>query len=186
VTPCPRPLDPIDAEAVAAGADPIFRTDAADHARSCAACQAAVDSARSLGEALEGLVPDAAPGLDLAKRVTRLRAFSSRERRTYALWNAPVLLLVGTAAAGLALTASPALSASDQVAGGAAALVPLLALVLAAGRWATDVATVGPRALEALAQGLREQTLLGAAALGLLGPLALGRRTVLARAQRRR
>ena len=124
VKPCPRPLDPIDAEAVAAGAEPLFAADAAAHARECAPCQGLIAAARDLSEALEGALEpaEAAPGL--ADRVTRLRAFSRRERRTYALWNTPVLLTTGLSVAGLALLALPALTATEQVSLGAAALTP--------------------------------------------------------------
>jgi len=186
VTPCHRPLDPIDAEAVAAGADPVFRADAAEHARGCPSCQALVNAARSLAEALEGLPPESPAVPGLAERVVRLRAFSRRERRTYALWNAPVLLVLGIGAAGLALLLRPALAASEQLSSGASALVPLVALLRAAGRWASDLATLGPRGLQGLSEALHQESLLGAAALGMLAPLALGLRKVLARAARSR
>ena len=59
--PCPRPLDPIDAEAVAAGAEPLLAPDAAAHARECPGCQALIVAARALTEALEGVSGDAEP-----------------------------------------------------------------------------------------------------------------------------
>ena len=182
--PCPRPLDPIDAEAVAAGAEPLFAADAAAHARECPACQSLIAAARSLSEALEGVYEpiDAVPGL--ADRVTRLRAFSRRERRTYALWNAPVLLTAGLSVAGFALLALPALTASEQVSIGAAALTPLLALARSVAGWASDLVRLAPTGLEALSEGMRSDGSLGFVALRLLPPLGFGLRRVLARARR--
>ncbi len=186
MTPCPRPLDPIDAEAVAAGAEPLVASDAAAHARDCAGCQALIVAARALSEALEGLsgasepLPPQVAGL--AERVTRLRAFSRRERRTYALWNTPVLLNAGLALSGLALLALPALTASEQASLGAAAAAPLLALARSAVRWAADLFRLAPTALEALSQGMRQDGALGLVALLLLPPLSLGLARVLARA----
>ncbi len=182
--PCPRPLDPIDAEAVAAGAEPLFAVDAASHARECASCQGLIAAARSLSEALEGAYEpsDAVPGL--ADRVTRLRAFSRRERRTYALWNTPVLLTAGLSVAGLALLALPALTSSEQVSLGAAALTPLLALARSAAGWASDLLRLAPTGLEALSEGMRQDGSVGIVALLLLPPLSFGLRRVLARARR--
>ena len=104
---CPRPLDPIDAEALASGAEPVLAADAARHAAGCESCGARIEAARSLLDALDGLSgpPEAVSGL--ADRVMRLRAFSRRERRTYALWNTPVLLTAATAVSGTALLAFP-------------------------------------------------------------------------------
>ncbi len=182
--PCPRPLDPIDAEAVAAGAEPLLASDAAAHARECGSCQALIAAARSLSEALEGVyeASEGAPGL--ADRVTRLRAFSRRERRTYALWNAPVLLTAGLAIGGTALLALPALTASEQVSLGAVALTPLLALARSAAGWASDLVRVAPTALGALSEGMRQDGALGIVSLLLVPPVALGLRRVLARARR--
>lgn len=179
--PCPRPLDPIDAEAVAAGADPVFAADAATHARECPPCQGLIGAARSLSEALGGVSepPDGLAGL--AARVNRLRTFSRQERRTYALWNGPLLLTLGLGAAGVALLSLPALNASDQVSAGAAALAPLLALARSMSRWAADLARLAPSGLQALSDGLRQESGLGAAAVALLVPLALGLNRVLAR-----
>lgn|GEM_PF-1633167 len=184
MTPCPRPLDPIDAEAVAAGADPIYAPDAAAHAAACAACGERVRAAEALPPALEGLseAVEATPALEgLAGRVTRLRAFSSHERRTYALWRAPVLLDLALGAGGVALLALPALTASEQVSVGAAALAPALALVRSAAGWAFDALRVAPAGLEALSEGLRGQSTLGLVALALLIPAGIGLRRVLAR-----
>jgi hypothetical protein len=186
VRPCPRPLDPIDAEAVAAGADPIVAPDAASHARECPGCQAMIVAARAISEALEGISGASEPvGVQvsgLAERVTRLRAFSRRERRTYALWNTPVLLNAGIALSGLALLALPALTASEQASLGAAAAAPVLALARSAIRWAADLLRLAPTALEALSEGMRQDGTLGIVALLLLPPLSLGLARVVARA----
>lgn len=186
--PCPRPLDPIDAEAVAAGAEPLVASDAAAHARECPGCQALIVAARALTEALEGAsgVPEPVdlPGSGiegLAERVTRLRTFSRRERRTYALWRTPVLLNLGVALAGFAVLALPALTASEQVSLGAAAAAPLLALARSAVRWAADLVRLAPTALDALSEGMRQDGPLGIVALLLLPPLSLGLARVLAR-----
>ena len=180
--PCPRPLDPIDAEAVAAGAEPLIAPDAAAHARECPGCQALIVAARGLSEALEGVSGASEPIVGLAERVTRLRSFSTRERRTYALWNVPVLLNVGTALAGFALLALPGLTASEQVSLGAAAATPFLALARSAARWAADLLGLAPNALDALSQGMRQDGSLGIVALLLLPPLSFGLARVLARA----
>ena len=188
--PCPRPLDPIDAEAVAAGAEPLVAPDAAVHARECAGCQALIVAARALSEALEGLSGATEPVrpevAGLAERVTRLRAFSRRERRTYALWNAPVVLNAFLGISGLALLALPALTASEQASLGAAAALPVLALARSAVRWAADLLQLAPTALEALSEGMRQDGAMGIVALLLLPPLALGLGRVLARAPGRK
>ncbi len=188
--PCPRPLDPIDAEAVAAGAEPLLAPDAAVHARECPGCQALIVTARALSEALEGLSGATEPVrpevAGLAEKVTRLRAFSRRERRTYALWNGPVLLNVFLGVSGLALLALPALTASEQASLGAAAAMPVLALARSAVRWAADLLRLAPTALEALSEGMRQDGTLGIVALLLLPPLTLGLGRVLARAPGRK
>ena len=186
MTECPRPLDPIDADAVAAGAEPVFAADAAVHGAACAACGARIEASRGLLAALDGLEgPEPAlPGL--AERVTRLRAFSSRERRTYAIWNGPVLLTAGLAGSGVALLTLPALTAADQVSLGAAASAPLFGLVRSAGRWAADLLALAPRGLEALSQGMRGEGTLGLVALVLLVPMGLALSRVLVRAPGRK
>jgi hypothetical protein len=183
---CPRPLDPIDAEAVASGAEPPVAADAAVHAASCEACGAAVERANGLLRALEGLSQAPVAMADLAGRITRLRTFSRRERRTYALWRAPVLLSGGLAVAGFALLVWPALTAGEQAGLGAAALAPILAFVRALGRSALDLARLAPPALDALADALRAERPLGLATLLLLAPTAFGLTRVFARARSRR
>ena len=181
MTPCQRPLDPIDAEAVAAGAEPIFAADAALHGAGCNTCRAKIDAARGLLEALEGLSGPSDAVSGLADRVNRLRAFSRRERRTYALWNGPALLTAGLAGSGVAMLALPALSAAEQISLGAAASAPLVSLARSAARWGADLVALAPRGLEALSQGLRQEGTVGLAALVLLVPLGFALSRVLAR-----
>ena len=147
-------------------------------------------TARALSEALEGLSGATEPVrpevAGLAEKVTRLRAFSRRERRTYALWNGPVLLNVFLGVSGLALLALPALTASEQASLGAAAAMPVLALARSAVRWAADLLRLAPTALQALSEGMRQDGALGIVALLLLPPLTLGLGRVMARAPGRK
>jgi hypothetical protein len=186
VNACLRPLDPIDAEAVASGAEPLFAPDAAEHAALCAICGTAVERARALDEALTGLAAALPPVSDLAEPVTRLRAFSRRERRTYALWKAPVLLSGGIAVAGLALLLAPSLTSVEQTGLGTAALVPLLALLRSLARWAPDLARVAPSSLEALSDALRQERTLGLVSLLSLAPAGFGLMQIFARVRSRR
>ncbi len=183
---CVRPLDPIDAEALAAGAEPPFAPDAAGHAAACAACGATVERAASLTRELEGLPPDGSPWPDLAPRVIRLREFSRRERRTYALWNAPVLLAGALGVGGFALVLAPSLSGSDQAGLGAALMVPTLAFFRAVTRFVPELLRVAPTGLAALSDAFRAERGLGLAALLLLLPAGAGLRRVLARERSRR
>ena len=173
----------MDAEAVAAGSEPLFAADAAPHARECPACQASIGAARAISEALEGFSGASEALAGIADRVTRLRAFSRKERRTYALWNVPLLLTLGLSASGIALLALPALSATDQVSVGAAALAPILALASSLARWAGDLLRLAPTGLQALSEGMRQESTIGFAALALLVPLSLGLNRILARAR---
>lgn len=181
---CPRPLDPIDAEAVASGAEPPVARDAAAHASACPACASAVERARGLSAALEALASSLPAPPDLAGRVTRLRAFSPRERRTYAFWRAPVLLAGALALSGLLLVLTvPALSAGDQAGLAAAASVPLLAFLRSVTRWAPELARVAPSGLEALSGAFAAERSLGWAALLLLAPALFGLSRVFALAR---
>jgi hypothetical protein len=186
VTPCQPPIDPIDAEAVAAGVEPVFAADAALHGAACAACAGKIEAARGLLEALDGLSAPSTGLSGLADRVTRLRAFSRRERRTYALWNAPVLLTAGLAGSGMALLALPSLTATEQISLGAAAAAPLVGLGRSAVRWASELLALAPRGLDALSQGMHQEATLGLAALVLLVPLGFALSRVLARVPGRR
>lgn len=183
---CSRPLDPIDAEAVAAGAEPLFALDAAAHAAVCAACGASVDRSRALTHALEELPGPPGPLPDLAGRVIRLRAFSAKERRTYAIWRVPVMLSAALGAAGLALVVGPAVSAGDQAGLGAAAVAPLLAFLRSFARWATELGRVAPSGLDALAEALSAERSIGLVSLLVLVPSALGLTRIFARARSRR
>lgn len=191
--PCERPLDPLDAEAVASGAAPVYAPDAAEHARACAPCGGAVSDAVRLSRQIDGLggardvgalaMPDDFP--DLAGGVVRLRPFSRREQRDFALWRGPCLLAVLLLISGLALLALPGISASEQAGLTAAALAPLLALLRAGIRSLTEAASAWPAGLEALGQALRGEQALGLACLALLAPALFGVRRVLARERRR-
>ena len=184
---CPRPLDPIDAEALASGGEPVLAPDAARHAAGCPACSARIEAAGRLLAALDGLSGPPEAISALAERVMRLRTFSARERRTYALWNAPILLTAATAVSGTALLALPSLTAAEQISLGAAASAPVVGLYRSALRWAADLLALAPRGLEALAQGLRQDAgVLGWAALLLLLPLGFGLSRVIARVPGRR
>ena len=186
MTSCSRPLDPIDAEAVAAGAEPLFALDAASHAAACGPCAGLAATAGALSESLEGVSEPLGDLSGLADRVVRLRAFSRKERRTYALWQPPVLLDLALAVAGMTLLALPALTAAEQVSVGAAALAPLVALARSTASWALEALRIAPAGLEALSAGLRGESALGLAALALLVPAGLGLRRVLARVPGRR
>ena len=183
---CRRPLDPIDADALAAGAEPVYAADGAAHAAGCAVCGARIEAARGLLAALDGLAGPMEGLPALAERVTRLRPFSPRERRTYALWNVPVLLTASLAGTGTALLTLPALTAGDQVSLGIAASAPFLGLLRSVGRWAADFLALAPRGLEALSQGMREDGTLGLVAFALLVPVGLALSRVLVRAPGRR
>lgn len=183
---CSRPLDPIDAEAVASGAEPLFAADAAAHAAVCEACGASVDRSKALTLALEGLPGLAGPLPDLADRVTRLRSFSSKERRTYALWRAPLLLSGALGAGGLALLVGPSLSAGEQAGLGASALAPIFAFGRSLTRWGSELVRVAPSGLDALADALSGQRTLGLVSLLVLVPSLLGLTRVFARARSRR
>ena len=191
--PCPRPLDPLDAEAIASGAAPLVAADAAAHAGACPACGEAVARAARLLEELDRLSlpatspePGTPPGPrpDLADRVVRLRPFSRRERRQVRLWLPPLLLSAALFAAGLASLVGPALSAREQAGLSFAALAPLLAVFRAALRWLGELASASPAGLEALSGALRGQPLLGLAALLLLVPALFGVRLAVARRSR--
>ena len=186
MTPCPRPLDPIDAEAVAAGTEPVWASDAVRHASECPSCGLLVRSVLALTEELEGLSGEGEPIAGLSERVARLRTFSRRERRTYALWRGPAALDALVAAGGIALLALPILTASEQVALGTAALTPLWGIARSAARWLSDLLRAAPVGLDALSEGLRTQSALGVAALLLLLPAGLGLSRVLSRATSRK
>jgi len=188
VNACRRPLDPIDAEALASGAEPVYAADAGEHVRECPSCAAAVSEAAALVEALDrigGLSSERpADGLDLASGVLRLRPFSRRERLDLSLWSGPWLSAAGLFFAGLLLLALPGLRAGDQAGLFAAALAPAAALVRAVSRSLAEILAAGPSGLEALSLALRGQAALGLAGLLLLAPIAWGVRRAVARERR--
>jgi hypothetical protein len=156
-------------------------SDAAVHAAECPSCGELVASGVALSEALEGLSGAGELIAGLSERVTRLRAFSRRERRTYALWRVPLSLEAFLVAGGFVLLALPTLSTSEQVSVGAAALAPLLALARSTAQWAIESLRVAPAGLDALSESLRRNSALGLAALLLLVPAGLGLSRVLSR-----
>ena len=187
---CRRPLDPIDAEALASGAEPVYAADAGDHVRECPACAAAVSEAAGLVEALDRMgglpEPEAgpAPAMDLASGVLRLRPFSRRERLNFSLWSGPCLFAAALLFSGLLLLALPGITAREQAGLFAAALAPAAALARALSRSLAELFAAGPSGLQALSSVLRGQAALGLAGLLLLAPIAWGVRRVLARERR--
>jgi hypothetical protein len=190
---CTRPLDPLDAEAIASGSEPVFAGDAAEHARGCASCGLAVSGAASLSREIDGLgelragepLAISAGVADLAGSVLRLRPFSRRERRDFALWRGPCLFAAALFFSGLLVLILPGISAREQAGLAAAALAPLLALLRAGARSFSELASAWPAGLEALGQVMRGEQTLGLACLVLLAPVLFGFRRALARERRR-
>lgn len=193
---CARPLDPLDAEALASGAPPVAAADAAEHSRACSSCSARVSAAAALAHELdslgglgglsaEGPSPDPAPFPDLAGRVLRLRPFSRRELRNLALWRRPCLLAAALFFSGLIVLALPGISARAQAGLAAAALAPAAALLRAAARWFLDLGAAFPAGLEALGQAMRREQTIGLACLLLLAPVVWVSRRAFARVPRR-
>jgi hypothetical protein len=181
---CSHPIDPIDAEALAAGAEPVLAPDAGLHVRQCLVCQERVEGAGQFAWSLEEAVSDGGPGPDLVERVLRLRAFSRREKRDFALWRGASALTAGVFFAGLLLATLPALSGREQADLGLAAAAPLLALLRSLARSLAGGVSAAPASLDALAQSLRGQSSIGVSAIALLVPVLLGFRWALARARR--
>ena len=194
---CARPLDPLDAEAIASGAPPVHAADAVEHARACASCSDRVSAAGALARELddlgglgglpaEGPFPDpSAPFPDLAGRIVRLRPFSARELRDFGLWKGPCFLAAALFFSGLALLALPGFSARVQAGLAAAALAPAVALLRAAARWFLDLGAAFPAGLEALGQAMRREQAIGLACLLLLAPVVWASRRAFARVSRR-
>ncbi len=180
---CSNPIDPIDAEALAAGAEPVFAPDAGVHVRQCPVCQERVESAGQFALSLEPAA-DRGPGPDLIERVLRLRAFSRREKRDFTLWRGSAALAAGVFFSGLLLATLPALSGREQADLGLAAAGPLLALLRSLARSLASGVSAAPAALDALAQSLRGQSSIGVSAIALLVPVLFGFRWALARARR--
>lgn len=181
---CPRPLDPIDIEALASEEEPVLSADARLHASSCASCGQAVGVARRLA-ALLGTGLEGAPQPDLADRILRLRPFSRAERLRLTLWSGPLLLSLAVTGTGLLLVAGPGLGLREQAGLVGASASAAAGMVRALGRWAADLAfTVAP-AFDALSDALRSEPPIGWASLLLLLPAGFGLRRVLARSPRR-
>jgi len=181
---CSNPLDPSEIEALASGETPSG-TPAAEHASRCIPCGQAVRRAERLGGLFEeaiSLPPPAPP--DLADRVLRVRPFSRAERRSLAVWRAPLLLLAALTASGTAMVAG-LVGEREQIGLAAAMLGSLAGLLRACLRWLLDFSRSAPAGLDALAQALRP-TSAGWVALLLLLPAGFALRRVLARASARR
>ncbi len=193
--PCSRPLDPIDAAALAAGEPPVLAADAADHVRLCPSCASAVSDAGNLCLALDRLAEPLAEPVaelpaagvettDIADRVLLLRPFSRRERRDFRLWRGPLLLSLALFLSGLVCLTLPGISAREQAGLAAAALAPLAALLAAAGRSLAELVRVWPDGLGVLSQALQAQRTLGVVLLLLLAPAFFGLTRALARSRR--
>jgi predicted anti-sigma-YlaC factor YlaD len=185
---CRRPLDLLDAEALASGERPVYAADAAEHVRNCPTCSEAVSRAAAFDAVLDevGRVSaSAAASPDLADGVVRLRAFSRRERRDFSLWRGPLLLAVALAVSGVVLLALPGLTIREQAGLSAAAFAPVLALLRALARSVSGIAAAAPSGLEALGSALRGQGALGIALLLLLAPVLWGFSRAVARERRR-
>jgi hypothetical protein len=187
-TACRRPLDPIDAEALASGAEPVQAADAAEHVGGCPSCAAAVAEAAAFAEVLDraGSVPDPGPPAwtDLAAGVLRLRPFSRRERLDFSLWSGPSFFAVALFFSGVLLLALPGITARDQAGLFAAALAPAAAILRAASRSLAEIFAAAPSGLDALSLALRGQSAFGLASLLLLAPAAWGLKRALARVRR--
>jgi hypothetical protein len=177
-------LNPFQIEALASGEE-LPDAGAAEHAARCASCGNAVRQAELLGGLLEeavALSPPAPP--DLADRVLRIRPFSRSERRSLAIWRAPLLLLAGLTGSGTAMVAGLA-GGREQIGLAAAMLAALTGLLRACVRWLVDFSQSAPSGLDALGQALRS-TSVGWVAILLLLPAGFALRKVLARASARR
>jgi hypothetical protein len=193
VSPCARPLDPLDAEAIASGAEPVYARDGSEHARVCPSCGQAVSEAAALSREIDGvgrLLDGESPAIrdrvpELAGSVLRLRPFSRRERRDFALWKGPCLFTALLFFSGFLVLTLPGISASEQAGLAAAALAPLFALLRAGFRSLAELANAWPAGLEALGQAMRREQTLGLVCLLLLAPVLFGFRRALARERRR-
>jgi len=180
---CPRPIDPIDVEALAAGAEPVSAGDARAHARECPSCRDRVEKAVRFAASLE------IPGgetiePDLAARIVRLRAFSRHEKRDSRLWRSSAGLAIALFLAGLALVALPVLTGREQAGLALGAMAPALALLRSLVRSVAVAVSTAPGALGALSESVRGQSSLGLLALVLLAPAVFGLKWALARVRR--
>ncbi len=109
---CENSIDPLDLEAFASG-EPAPTPGAADHIRSCPACQSRVEAFRQMDLWLADLPAEDA-GPELGFRVERLRAFSRAEKRSLRIWWPPAALFLGLLSASAALLSVPMLSGPEQ------------------------------------------------------------------------
>jgi hypothetical protein len=181
---CTRPLDPLDAEALASGGEPVFALDALEHVSGCSGCRQAVSTAGGLLEELERLPMPLPAGL--AERVLRLRPFSRRERLSLRLWTAPAALSGVVFAGGLFSATLPGLTGADRAGLTLSAAIPVASFFRSSWRWLIQLVSSAPSGFEALAEGMTGQTGLGLIALAMMLPVAFGFRRVLARAASRR
>jgi hypothetical protein len=173
---CSRKIDPLDAEAVAAGTEPVFAVDAAAHAAGCPECGVLVAEAGRIGSELSALAFSIEPPVGFSARILRLRPFSRRERLTASLWAGPAAFSAALFCGGLAMLGLPGV--------GPAALLPAAGILRSFGRWLGELRHVAPAGLESLSEALRREQTLGLAAALLFVPLAFGLKRVLARARR--
>ena len=173
---CARKIDPLDAEAVASGTEPLLVADAAAHAAACPECGALVAEAGRILSELSALAVQVEPPAGFSSRILRLRPFSRRERLTVSLWAGPAAFSAGLFFGGLAMLGLPGV--------GAAALLPAAGVLRSFGRWLDELRHVAPAGLESLSEALRHEQTLGLAAALLFVPLAFGLKRVLARARR--
>ena len=181
---CARKIDPLDAEAVASGIEPMLAADAAAHAAACPECGALVAEAGRIGSELSGLTQadQIEPPAGFSSRILRLRPFSRRERLAASLWAGPAAFSVGLFGAGVALLGLQGGFGASGV--GLGALLPAAGVLRSLGRWLGELRQVAPAGLESLSEALRREQTLGLAAALLFVPLAFGLKRVLARARR--
>ncbi|MFN2387103.1 MAG: hypothetical protein ABR576_12620 [Thermoanaerobaculia bacterium] len=182
--PCPSPLDPLDIEALAAGADPVISDRAAAHAAGCAFCAEDIRRAQTLSGELERLDEDA-PALptDFVDRILRVRPFSSSERRRFSLWRLPLATAAAVFATGVILLGVPVLTGAEQAGLSAALLGPAAGLLRAMARSAADAVSQAPSSFDALSSVLRGNFASGLLLLLLLLPASFGLRRAVSRAR---
>ena len=182
--PCPSPLDPLDIEALAAGADPVISDRAAHHAAACSPCAGAVGRAQALAAELERLEEELPPlPADFVDRILRVRPFSSSERRRFSLWRVPLATAAAVFATGVVLLGVPVLTGREQAGLSAALLGPAAGLLRAMARSAAEAVALAPASFDALSSVLRGNLGTGLLLLLLLLPASFGLRRAVARAR---
>jgi hypothetical protein len=177
---CPRPIDPIDLEALASGERPCSAPDAAEHAAACPECGGRLEAFRRIQDWLE---PDEReqPTLDLVASVDRLRGLSRRELRQARLWKAPLAVIGALLAASAAFLAAPALTASENLGLLAALGGSLGAEWRALAAWPLDLWRSLPTAVSSLGEIAARDRTAAAAAILLLVPLGFSFARLVAR-----